>query len=90
MNSGSLRTFVFPSHFGQRVNAYEYAWRDFFVPRIMSYQGLAAEDFDRLPRFEASSDASTSAVLRQVLLLGLMALALSGCIALARRSLEKP
>lgn len=74
----------------QRVNSYEDAWRDFFVPRIMSYQGLAAEDFDRLPRFEAPSDASTWEVLRQVLLLGLVALALSGCIALARKSLEKP
>ena len=74
----------------QRVNSYEDAWRDFFVPRIMSYQGLAAEDFDRLPRFEAPSDASTWEVLRQVLLLSLVALALSGCIALARKSLEKP
>lgn len=33
------------------VAGYEAQWRDFFVPRIMSYRGLRGEDWQRLPRF---------------------------------------
>jgi ABC-2 type transport system permease protein len=74
----------------ERVNAYEDAWRGFFVPRIMAYRGLAAGDFDRLPRFEPLANGRPAGMYRPTLWLGLLALALCGCIALARRSLEKP
>jgi len=72
------------------VNAYEDAWRDFFVPRIMRYRGLAPEDFDRLPRFEPVPDPTPADAGRQILQLVLVALALAACGAAAHRTLEQP
>jgi ABC-2 type transport system permease protein len=74
----------------QRVNAYEDAWRDFFVPRVMSYRGLTADDFDHLPRFTAPEEDFEAAVIWQVLAWGLLALALAGGVAAARGSLQRP
>lgn len=39
------------ARFSAEVDRYEDAWRRFFVPRIMGYRGLAAEDVDTLPRY---------------------------------------
>ncbi|MDH6590387.1 ABC-2 type transport system permease protein [Variovorax sp. TBS-050B] len=74
----------------ERVNAYEDAWRDFFVPRIMRYRGLAPEDFDRLPRFEPVPEPAPADAGRQILQLVLVALALAACGAAAHRTLEQP
>lgn len=74
----------------QRVNAYEDAWRDFFVPRVMSYRGLTADDFDHLPRFIAPEEDFEAAVIWQAFALNLLALALAGGVAAARRSLQRP
>ncbi len=70
-----------------RVNAYEDAWRDFFVPRIMAYRGLAAEDFAQLPRFAPLGSGRAAGMARPIAGMGLLALALFACIALARRRL---
>ncbi|MCV0440504.1 MAG: DUF3526 domain-containing protein [Hydrogenophaga sp.] len=74
----------------QRVNDYEDAWRDFFVPRIMSYRGLTADDFDHLPRFVAPQGDLGAAVIRQALALGLLALVLTAGVVAARASLQRP
>jgi len=74
----------------QRVNTYEDAWRDFFVPRVMSYRGLTADDFDHLPHFTAREGDFEAAVIWQALALGLLALALAGSVAAARGSLQRP
>ncbi len=42
------------------VNQFEDAWRDFFVPKIMSYQGLAPTQFTQVPVFHATSLPVTS------------------------------
>ncbi|MFD4840686.1 DUF3526 domain-containing protein [Achromobacter sp. NPDC058515] len=44
------------------VDQYEQAWRDFFVPRVMSYRGLAARDYAIIPRFRLVAPFSASAV----------------------------
>ena len=36
----------------QQVDAFEQRWRAFLVPRVMSKQGMRAEELRRLPRFE--------------------------------------
>ncbi len=40
--------------FTEAVNSLEDRWRAFFVPRIMSYRGVAVEDYRQLPRFDVS------------------------------------
>jgi ABC-2 type transport system permease protein len=77
-------------HHVQQVNAYEDAWRNFFVPRVMSYRGLTADDFDHLPRVVAPEGGFGTVVIRQAMALSLLALALAGGIAAARRSLQRP
>lgn len=78
----------------QQVNAFEDTWRDFFVPRIMGYQGLTVHDVDHLPRFaalEEDLDAETMwHVVAQVVALALLALALAGGAVAARGALHRP
>jgi ABC-2 type transport system permease protein len=61
------------------VDRFEDVWRGFFVPRIMSYRGLSAGDFARIPRFSAAprSGPPISALFS---LLGFSALMLLGAI----------
>ncbi|HVE54933.1 MAG TPA: DUF3526 domain-containing protein, partial [Ramlibacter sp.] len=40
------------------VNAYEDAWRAFFVPPVMRYSGVRADEFRRIPAFAPAADAS--------------------------------
>lgn len=40
------------------VNLHEDAWREFFVPRIMSYHGMTALDYADVPVFDADTPAS--------------------------------
>ncbi|WP_159595385.1 DUF3526 domain-containing protein [Hydrogenophaga sp. BPS33] len=78
----------------QQVNAFEDAWRDFFVPHLMGYRGLALQDFDRLPRFEALEEGldneAMAPVMAQLVALALLAMALAAGAVAARRSLHRP
>lgn len=74
----------------QQVNAFEDTWRDFFVPRIMGYQGLTVDDVDQLPRFVALEEDADAEAMWQVVALGLLGLALAGGAMAARRSLQRP
>lgn len=44
------------------VDRYEQTWREFFVPRIMSYRGLSADDYAHIPRFNRAVLTSVEAV----------------------------
>jgi ABC-2 type transport system permease protein len=75
------------------VAEYEAQWRDFFLPRIMSYRGLGDDDLARLPRFagvapeqEQAADASDG--WRHGVALLLLALAGAGVVAAMRRRLQ--
>lgn len=75
----------------QRVNTYEDAWREFFVPRVMSYRGLMADDFNHLPNYDSSENrVEVEAIWRALLVLSLLALALVVGVAIKRGSLERP
>lgn len=48
--------------FMDAVDQYEQAWRDFFVPRVMSYRGLAPQDYAHIPLFDVVARPSASAM----------------------------
>lgn len=48
--------------FMDAVDHYEQTWRDFFVPRVMSYRGLAPQDYAQIPLFRMVSSLSASAM----------------------------
>ncbi|MNT72864.1 hypothetical protein D3C72_2115040 [compost metagenome] len=53
------------------VDRYEQEWREFFVPRVMSYRGLSEDDFSRIPRFQTAEPTTPDAawlLLRNLLL----------------------
>lgn len=67
------------AEYAAAVDRFEDVWRGFFVPKIMSYRGLSAGDFARIPRFAAEprSGAPFSALFS---LLGFSALMLLGSV----------
>jgi ABC-2 type transport system permease protein len=75
------------AEYATAVDRFEDVWRGFFVPKIMSYQGLSSSDFARIPRFKAElrSDAPISALCS---LLGFSALMLLGAV-LMRKGLAE-
>ena len=70
------------------VNSYEDAWRAYFVPRVMSYRGLTAEHYDKLPMFEPVAIRPESAAWRGAMALSILAVALIGTMGLARAGLR--
>ncbi|KRC71820.1 hypothetical protein ASE30_13770 [Achromobacter sp. Root83] len=65
------------------VDRYEQEWREFFVPRVMSYRGLSEDDFSRIPRFQTAEPTTPDAawlLLRNLLLvdIALIVLLLAG------------
>lgn len=61
------------------VDQYEQAWRNFFVPRVMSYRGLTADDYAHIPRFQGVAPASAAPVPS---LLGMLLLVTAALMAL--------
>lgn len=50
------------STFMRDVDQYEQAWRSFLVPRVMSYRGLSAVDYPRIPKFDIATPRTMDAV----------------------------
>ena len=71
------------------VNAYEDAWRAYFVPRIMSYRGLTGEQYDKLPMFQPLSARADSTAWRGATALSILAIVLSVAVFLARGGLQR-
>jgi ABC-2 type transport system permease protein len=71
------------------VNSYEDAWRAYFVPRIMSYRGLTAEDCDKLPGFRPLAAGADSTAWHGAMALSILAIALSAAVVLARAGLQR-
>jgi ABC-2 type transport system permease protein len=70
------------------VNSYEDAWRAYFVPRVMSYRGLTAEHYDKLPMFEPVAIRPESAAWRGAMALSILAIALIAAVGPARAGLR--
>lgn len=71
------------------VNSYEDAWRAYFVPRIMSYRGLTAEHYDKLPMFQPLASRANGTEWKGAMTLTILAIGLSGALALARAGLQR-
>jgi ABC-2 type transport system permease protein len=71
------------------VNSYEDAWRAYFVPRIMSYRGLTAEHYDKLPIFQPLASRADSTGWRGAMALSILTIALTAAVALARAGLQR-
>jgi ABC-2 type transport system permease protein len=71
------------------VNSYEDAWRAYFVPRIMSYRGLTGEHYDKLPMFQPLATRADGTEWKGAMTLTILAIGLSGALALARAGLQR-
>ncbi|RST50400.1 DUF3526 domain-containing protein [Variovorax sp. MHTC-1] len=71
------------------VNSYEDAWRAYFVPRIMSYRGLTAEHYDKLPMFQPLAMRADRTRWRGAMALSILAIALSAAVVLGRAGLQR-
>jgi len=76
--------------FTEAVNTLEDRWREFFVPRIMSYRGVVVEDYVRLPRFEVSDMPPVRAPWLIMTLMLLSAMLLAAVLVGCRRRLASP
>lgn len=74
----------------EQVNRFETQWRDFFVPRIMSYRGVLPHDYANAPRFAWADNPSWRAVWRGGLQQLALAAALLGLLWRCRARLARP
>lgn len=44
-------------HFRSQVKAFDQTWADYFLPKIYRKENLAAENFDRIPRFRYEEES---------------------------------
>jgi ABC-2 type transport system permease protein len=71
------------------VNSYEDAWRAYFVPRIMSYRGLTAENYDKLPVFQPLASRADGTGWQGAMTLTILAITLSGALLFTRTGLQR-